>query len=789
MIFTGHEHEGVVGLIDDTESERSAFVEGWVLQHDSQDLSETGFNILEIDVQKKEFNCTAYRYSKGAYRPSPSGSWEEFHELPAIGQSSLSLRVEFLKKIRDPGALFLAHGGEPTLDDLYVYPDLKVMGSPRARRKFLDARSLREPDQTRGGVIVEGDDRSGCTSLLHQLYISYHSIGFAPVLIRGADIKHASNREIDSVLKRAIKAQYEDESVESVLQSPKAKKIILIDDFDECPLDDSTSRAAIICALRSRSDHSVITVGKLFEVKEMVERGSENELASMTHYELQLFGFKKRGELIERWFTHNSVNAGQGEGQFIAKCDVAEKLINTAMDKSIIPSSPLYLLALLQSVDAGNSAELKESALGHYYHFLLTQAFAAAGVASNKFTEMFDYVAHLAWRFHESGRSELTHGELKEFNACFSEEWTPVEFSPRLETLLSAKVLHRVGDSYAFRYPYMYYYLKGMRLAKLLGEESSRAYVEHCCSHLYVRDYANTVLFLAHHTDDDWLLAKISAALVGLFRDVQEVQFGDDTLPILQLISNAPKLTFGRADPRAARAERNERRDDNEHDSDDGLLDAEAASDNLPLAAKLAMLFKTIDILGQVLKNQYSSIKRSRKRELLKELFNGPLRALASFYRFYEEGPDKFSEQITKLLEARGGADSSEAAARRVVANVVLGVTCGILHRGSRSANSEDLLEDVQLVVRENGSAGFQLMELAVLLDSAKDLPRVQISKLLLEGGGNILIEMIVSLLVMNRLYMFKTSKSDMNWVSNNLNIAIEIQHQIAYQNSGRQIG
>lgn len=70
------------------------------------------------------------------------------------------------------------------------------------------------------------------------------------------------------------------------------------------------------------------------------------------------------------------------------------------MQKSIIPTTPLYLLTLLQSIDAGRSGDFKDSALGHYYHYLLSQSFQNADVQANKLTELFQYSAHLTWEFH-----------------------------------------------------------------------------------------------------------------------------------------------------------------------------------------------------------------------------------------------------------------------------------------------------------------------------------------------------------------------------------------------------
>lgn len=127
--------------------------------------------------------------------------------------------------------------------------------------------------------------------------------------------------------------------------------------------------------------------------------------------------------------------------------------MEAVMTKTVIPSIPLYLLTLLQSMEAGRSGDFKESALGYYYQYLLTEAFHCSGVKPDKLTEVFQYATHLAAEFHCHGKRELSYADLRKFNAKFSSEWHTVDFVPRIDLLVRARVLCRVGEDYAFRYP------------------------------------------------------------------------------------------------------------------------------------------------------------------------------------------------------------------------------------------------------------------------------------------------------------------------------------------------
>ena len=286
------------------------------------------------------------------------------------------------------------------------------------------------------------------------------------------------------------------------------------------------------------------------------------------------------------------------------------------MQKSITPAVPFYLLILLQSMDAGRSSDFKESALGHYYQYLLTESFQNSGVKSDKLTELFQYSTYLAWEFHHQGKKELSEAELRAFNDRFTNEWHTVDFMQRLDILLKARVLSKVGEDYAFRYPYIYYYLKGLYLSENLNNQVVRVYILHCCQHLYVRDHANTVLFLAHHTNDNFVLSSIAEALHNLFISRSPIKFDGDTVAINRFIADAPKLVYSGGSPADHRVRRDVIKDQLD-DGHDGLADNEEKAENLSLLAQITMLSKTTEILGQILKNQYSKIQRARKEELL----------------------------------------------------------------------------------------------------------------------------------------------------------------------------
>lgn len=783
IIISGHEHQGNVGLVFDAETEKSAFVEGCVLQGD-KDLSDSSFNIIQLDLTEKQFSSTRYLWTDNNYIATEVGSWSNYHSLPTKQLNPFSLTEDFQGLLDDPGAYFVHPSSRNiTLSDVYIFPDLhKVVGSEEHRRNYVISKILLTPDVTASGILIEGEEKAGSTSLLFQLYIQYHARGFIPVYIKGKELKKISEGEIDAVVRRSVNFQYGADAAPLFEQQPASKKILLVDDFDAGPVKSASARAEILCALRRRFTHLVVTVSELFEMREMLDGDESKQLLSLEHYQLLPFSYTLRSKLIERWYSLSS-DGTIDEGALLARCDQAERVIDSVMAKTFVPRLPLYLLTLIQSMESGRSGDFRGSSLGYYYQYLLTEAFQGSGVKPDKLTEHFKYSACLAWEFHAKEKRELSELDLREFNSIFSSTWHTVDFASRMDVLLKARVLCRSGDDYSFRYPYIYYYLKGLYLSENLNDLTIRAYVGHCCHHLYVRENANTILFLAHHSTEEFILRTISEALHSLFRKRAPLRFDGDTTSICSVIEEAPKFVYNGQSPKEHRETRNKIQDELD-DGHDGLVDNEEESEELSLVAQMTMLFKTTEILGQILKNQYSKIARARKEELLDELFKGPLRAISDFYSFFERNPDALAAEIEAALKFKGAIqddDQRKQFARMVAASLVHLVTFSFVMRAAEAARADDLSEDVHNVVKQNGSLAYKLIELGIILDSPKQLPRVLLKHLNRYVEKEPMAARVMQFMVLNRLYMFKTTERDMQWLASELDFDISRQHAITY--------
>ncbi|MDO9204056.1 metallophosphoesterase [Methylotenera sp.] len=788
IIITGHEHQANAGENIDTESSISAYIEGDVLQ-DNNGLVNSAFNLITLDLDEDTYKSNRFAWKEKRYESTEEGSWSDYRKLPPKRHNTFEIQNEFRQKLDDAGANFQYPGRTKiSLSDIFIYQDLLEAGSDKRPGNFINSKALVDPDKTAKGVLLEGEEKVGCTSLLYRLYDQYHERGFVPLYIIGSDIKKNNPQDIDALIRKAVIEQYGDKAITNFEQLANEKKLLLLDDLDDSPARSIKDRAKALCSLRKRFGHFVVTVGAFFEVRELLLEAASTDLLDFSHYQVQPFGYSLRGKLIKKWSSLGN-DGTLDEAMMISKVDQVEKAMDVVMGKNIIPSMPLYLLTLLQSIEAGRSGDFNDSALGHYYDYLLTEGLLAAYVPKEKLKEYYDYCTELSWYFHNKNCRELSRVELLEFNLYFSTKFQTTDFNARLEKLIQSKVLmNRGGEYFSFRYPYIYYFLKGRYLNKNLSDIGIRGYLEQCCKHLYVRENANTILFLAHHTNgnDDFVMRTILEALQSLFSENKPITFNKDTDKLALLISDAAKLKYSGTPPEAYREKVNQARDQLD-DGQDGLADKEEDGDSLSLIAQLVTLFKTVEISGQILKNQYSSIERDKKATILNELFSGPLRALSGFYEFINNNPDLLVAEIDSVLKIHHKLDDElerKKISRQIIARLIQFTSLGFIYKASSSVGADTLREDIHSVVEKNGTAAFQLIELGVLLDSSSPIPRNFLLKLKENTKKDIVALSLINMLVVRHLYMFKTSEQDKQWLRSKFEIDLGMQHALDFKSS-----
>lgn len=779
-ILSGHEH--VIGseVVNDI-SGSTLMLEAPALQPHEKNY-DPQFNCLLFDTDEKTVQETRFKATERV--PEQIGS-QVTHSFDATSKSGIQNRVhaDFHKVLMDPGGNFThPHRGELTAEDMFVYPQLEE-SSAEVSKKTLYADTLICDWEIGKRVLLLGDDEGGKTFLLRRYFSDIHEQGGLPLYLKSDDIKSVTERDIDKMLDSVAKLQYANQA--DFKYAERRKKVVLLDDFDSVK-GDLKVRERLIEILEDRFVSVVLTGGSRFKLSELVGAENAKRLASYTCYKIKPFGHLLRNSLIKKWCMLGEV---QTLVELDAKIHSAETLINGILSKSIVPAKPVYLLIFLQSNEQNEQGELQNSSFSYYYQYLITKSLKEAGHRPDELDEMFSYLSQLAWYFKVHGRKELSARELREFNNKFSEEYTSVDFDDRIRLLYRSKILAKSGEYYRFTYAYIYYLFVGKHLSDNLHEEAIMRNVEECCEKLYLRENANTIMFLTHYSSDPRVIRKISSTLDSCFAEADPLHLNGDTESINSLVESATRLVIKNPDVCANqlnnRSFQDQLESQSEEHADEQTDELEEKQDSaLSISSDINLTMKTSEILANIVKNYYGSIKKADKKSYIHSIFDSSLRTLSTLFCNILDQPDSFVAELEKSLAERFPKMSNEereSHAKQFAFQLIGLITTSFIARTGSLVSSDKLREDVAKSVAEKEGNSYRLIEVASCLTQPGKIPFDILETLAKDLKQNTFAFTVLQTLVHYHLHMFHTTDRDKQRLSDIARISIQQSRAIDY--------
>jgi predicted MPP superfamily phosphohydrolase len=768
IVLTGHEHIGAAREISDASDGHCIYVEGEALQ--TGNSGESGFNVIQIDNQQRLYRYETLRFNNGRYEPYKLTDWENYRPLGPKRTAKLQFSESFAQTIRDPGAT-LKHfsGRELALDDIFVYPDVDDRSDNRdsvkkARGPRLNSGFLANPEKIDSDVLLHGDDEAGKTRLLYKLATEFQSKGYYPLIIRCDKIKSSNRETLRADLATIVGQQYGESNKLTFQQAPKEEKIALVDDFDQSQLN-SERRTALITELRRHFYRLIITVGEHFEVKEIFGDDDLVSLADMRSLKILPFGHAKRLELIKKW---NRIGVGEStsENEFLTACDEAEKLIESTKLQFVATTNPIFILSLLQAASSGVSNEMHNSSFAHYYYFLIVGALEKANTGKQELNSILAACTHLSWFIKKYGdEQKISLDQYRNFVREYSAGWTATDPDKLLATLVASRLVEQDGDGLGFTYPYSFYYFLGKYTSISQDRAEVREYIEYCLKHLYARECANTLLFLAHHSGTSAVLNNVKAAIDEKFSAFQPASLDkEDVKTIANLLASAPEIRFKNVRLDEYRQQKAEASDD-VGEENDGLRDKPTES-NQGLIEEIVGLLKAIEIAGTLLTHQFANYDRITKNAAIASVFNGAMRAVKLFHQHFES-TDELLKTVSSRIRDRFDSKTSDAielGIRNTIAHLIKIVTTSLVVRAASNLRTRDLEDNIASVVSENSTYANRLIKLAQELQRPARLPRIEIDRLKREQESNPAVMSVLQMLIWQRLYMYETDHDDKHW-------------------------
>lgn len=312
-------------------------------------------------------------------------------------------------------------------------------------------------------------------------------------------------------------------------------------------------------------------------------------------------------------------------------------------------------------------------------------------------------------------------------------------------------------------------------------------YIVYCMRNLYVRECANTILFLAHHTSNSKVLDHVVGSLNEHFPKFTPVTLSkEDVKSVAKLISYAPNVRYRAQNPKEYRRQRALAKDSHDNGQDD-LAEAPNASDQPKNSIQeLISLFKSVEVAGALLTHQFPNYSRAKKAEAIRAVFDSSLRAVRMFFDVFEKDTAGLSKALSYKFQnghSEISKEEAETITRTAIGLLLRFISTIFITKAGAHLSSKEISNNISDVMGTTPSCAYRLIKLSQELQRPGRLPRLEILRLIRDEADNVCVMGVLQMLITQRLYMYEADYDDKDWAVSTFQLggqknAIEMKHQ-----------
>lgn len=544
------------------------------------------------------------------------------------------------------------------IEDIFVYPILGFIDHDKISQKVdsssIDAKNIIDDNGNIKKYIIYGDQYSGKTLLAKMFFKEFLVRKKVPLYIDCRDVK---SKNILDVINKSFISQYHIRLSDEFLRIEKKDRVLILDNFDKL-LRNKTDRNKILEEIINCTDKLYIFADETLSIEnsfdaEMLKISAE----SLIQCKILEYGHKKRSELIKKW--HDLELSEKSPNSYEYELLGIEENIKTVLGKSLVPRYPLYISFFLQALDSTKISQPQVGTYGALYELVIQQQLAR--YVNHNFTlqTLSNYLSELAFLMHKKGIFKIHEKELRLFNSEFNEIYaTDYDFNKILNILLKTNILKLIDCDnsvyYQFQFEYIFYYFTAKFISRNLNDTLIQEEVKRLCQKFYFYKHVNVWLFLTHLSSDKFIIDTIVSHANSILVEYNILKFEDDIefIQFLQYEKIEAKVddSLSYQENKNKRLEAADHRDSMLSNSENEHLAEDIPEDQNNPVQIITMAQKTIEILGQLLRNFTGTLKAEEKVILLIVTYNLGLRLIEFIMASFRENSQEFIEFLSGKL-------------------------------------------------------------------------------------------------------------------------------------------
>lgn len=544
-------------------------------------------------------------------------AWQQVYEgIRAVSlelRNTFTPRPEFISKIQETD--FLSNN-RIKLEDIFTFLRLSSLASITPKGRFIEDVIANE-DQLfrRKRLLLEGEELSGKTALSRYLFLRLCANSQAVLHL---DLKKLGTKSPENVLKETYYTEF---FGDYDLWTQQTDKTLVLDNLSSDP--NAINFLVGVKALFSR-----IIVFASSDVYASFFK-DEARLADFDVMTIQPLSHVQQEELIRKRLRLSQPSVPILDG---AVDQIEDRVNSIIVSNKIVPRYPFYVLSILQTYEAYMPDNLTISSYGHCYHALIVAMLIKAGVqrTDSDIDACFNVAENLAFSIYR--RETGLDAETGEFSCSNFEEFLS---DYKQEYLISDATINRmrhreygiITPEGEFRSSFMYYFFLGRCLARNRTRYAS--HISRICEESHTGSNHLILLFTIHHTNDSELIDDIMLRAMCTLEKFEPAVLDDaETARFLNVLTAIPRNILSENSVKDERKRERERRERSAaHLDEQSSVEEESPEE---FVNDLYRVFRSNKVLGQILRNKYGSLSKTKIEELVETIADSGLRLVNS---------------------------------------------------------------------------------------------------------------------------------------------------------------
>ncbi|MEA0553576.1 metallophosphoesterase [Lysinibacillus irui] len=779
VVISGHEHSKTEILNKNMQTNtETLFIEGSCLQELGNDfISE--YNVITIKEGEMELNNNLFSYEDKIYKRVQNGDFK--YKIVNLNANKvvneIVINQDFDAKINELG-IVISHPRKKdvNLNDLFVFPDVEEIIKLDKEQELIENINISEVlDYNEESVILfSGEKDSGKSTLIKMLFKYKYGEDLYPMVVNAEDIKKDHTYNTENFITYNFNYTYEKEGIDEYLQLSKSKRILFIEDWNKALFNEEAKNRFLVNAVKYFSQVILFIDSESSPTNYFISGDLK-----IRQFKILEFGHVKRDELIEKW-----INLGQEDyierAKLLNEIDRYKRAMEPILKNGFVPKYPLYLLVMLNSIETRNSHDLEKSSNGYYFEVLIKDSLINLELEFNQIEKLYEYLTNFAYFLLKQDGNFTDLDEWKYFHNNHLELYDmsrdQLEFSTLKSKLIKAKVIRGKDSCYQFYYPYVFNYFVAQYYARNLTEDKVQNELLELTNNIHITENANILMFLTHLSKDKYIIECVITSASILLEEVEPSRLEKDIDEINKLCEEIfiPQVNAD-LDAYENRKKLNERLDEIEQEQRinvnqeiaSDLLEVERVeSDEIEVMNNINTInksFKMLEVLGQILRNYYGSLKGPEKYELSKHHFNLGLRLNKWIINQIENAAPMLYDSIASILSNKNNVSREKAIS---IANQFIYILASIITRNNiwkivNSGGTPDLNNTYIRISDEENSVAVNLITLLIKIEYYEEFPYKQLDKFVKYNISNVIVMKIVRDVVKRYIYLNELTYND----------------------------